>query len=149
MVKRGRKVADVAERLGVSSHILCRWVKAAQPDDSDARRAALVEARSEILKLRAQLKRTEEERDVLGKGPRGTLPGSPSKVPLHQRSSPPLPHRHAVPRRAGLAQWLLWLAGKAPVRPNARGRAITTTDPQFLRSERQGLRIPEGVPRPA
>lgn len=46
MVKRGRKVADVAERLGVSSHILYRWVKAAQPDDSDARRAALVEARS-------------------------------------------------------------------------------------------------------
>jgi transposase len=70
VVKRGHKVADVAERLGVSSHTLYQWVKGAQPDESDARRAELVEARSEILKLRAQLKRTEEERDILKKAAR-------------------------------------------------------------------------------
>jgi hypothetical protein len=40
-------------------------VKGAQPDKSDARQAGQVEARSEILKLGAQLKPTEEERDVL------------------------------------------------------------------------------------
>lgn len=39
-------------------------MKAAQPDEADTRLAEMVEARSEILKLRAQLKRTEEERDI-------------------------------------------------------------------------------------
>ena len=70
VLKRGHKVADVAERLGVSSHTLYQWVKAAQPDEADTRLAELVEARSEILKLRAQLKRTEEERDILKKAAR-------------------------------------------------------------------------------
>ena len=70
VIKRGHKVADVAKRLGVSSHSLYQWVKAAQPDESDRRDAELVEARSEVLKLRAQLKRTEEERDILKKAAR-------------------------------------------------------------------------------
>jgi transposase len=114
VLKRGHKVADVAERLGVSSHTLYQWVKSGQPDESDARRAELVEARSEILKLRAQFKRTEEERDILKK-PRGTLPGCPSKVPLHQRASRTLPRGYAVPRPASLAQ-----RHKAQVRPCVR-----------------------------
>jgi len=67
VLKRGHKVADVAERLGVSSHSLYQWVKTAQPNDADRHHAELVEARSEVLKLRAQLKRTEEERDILKK----------------------------------------------------------------------------------
>ena len=70
VLKRGHKVADVAERLGVSSHSLYQWVKAAQPDKSEQTNAELVEARSEILKLRAQLRRTEEERDILKKAAR-------------------------------------------------------------------------------
>lgn len=70
VVKRGHKVADVAERLGVSSHSLYQWVKAAEPNQSDQINAELVEARSEVLKLRAQLRRTEEERDILKKAAR-------------------------------------------------------------------------------
>lgn len=39
VLKRGHKMADVAERLGVSSHTLYQWVKAAKPDESHAHRA--------------------------------------------------------------------------------------------------------------
>ena len=69
-VDRGYSVADVSERLGVSAHSLYKWVKAVKPDKSDEQAAALIEARSEVLKLRAQLKRTEEERDILKKAAR-------------------------------------------------------------------------------
>jgi transposase len=60
----------VSERLGVSAHSLYKWVKAVKPDKTDEQAAALIEARSEVLKLRAQLKRTEEERDILKKAAR-------------------------------------------------------------------------------
>ena len=70
IVDRGYTVAEVSERLGVSSHSLYKWVKAVRPDKSEQHAAELVEARSEILKLRAQLKRTEEERDILKKAAR-------------------------------------------------------------------------------
>ena len=62
IVDRGYSVTEVSERLGVSAHSLYKWVKVVRPDKTDEQAAALVEARSEILKLRAQLKRAEEER---------------------------------------------------------------------------------------
>jgi transposase len=70
IVDRGYSVAEVSERLGVSQHSLYKWVKAIKPDKTDEQAAALVEARSEVLKLRAQLKRVEEERDILKKAAR-------------------------------------------------------------------------------
>ena len=60
IVDRGYSVAEVSERLGVSAHSLYKWVKAVKPDKTDEQAAALVEARSEVLKLRAQLRRAEE-----------------------------------------------------------------------------------------
>jgi len=70
IVDRGYSVTEVSERLGVSAHSLYKWVKAIKPDKTDEQAAALIEARSEVLKLRAQLKRTEEERDILKKAAR-------------------------------------------------------------------------------
>ena len=70
VLDRGYSVAQVSERLGVSAHSLYKWVKAVKPDDSQQRANELVEARSEVLKLRAQLRRTEEERDILKKAAR-------------------------------------------------------------------------------
>ena len=70
IVDRGYSVAEVSERLGVSAHSLYKWVKATKPDKTDEQAAVLIEARSEVLKLRAQLKRTEEERDILKKAAR-------------------------------------------------------------------------------
>ena len=70
IVERGYSVTEVSERLGVSAHSLYKWVRAIKPDKTDEQAAALIEARSEVLKLRAQLKRTEEERDILKKAAR-------------------------------------------------------------------------------
>lgn len=70
VIDLGRSVAEVAERLGVSSHSLHKWVKAVKPDKTDEQAAQLLEAKSEILKLRAELRRTEEERDILKKAAR-------------------------------------------------------------------------------
>jgi len=70
IVERGYSVAEVSERLGVSSHSLYKWVKAVTPDKSEQHEAELVEAKSEVLRLRSQLRRTEEERDILKKAAR-------------------------------------------------------------------------------
>lgn len=67
VLERGYTVAEVSQRLGVSAQSLYKWVKAVKPDKSDAQAAELVEAKSEILRLRAQMRRIEEERDILKK----------------------------------------------------------------------------------
>ena len=65
VVERGYSVPDVAARLGVSAHSLYKWVKAASPDRSEQQSKELLEARSEILRLRSEMRRVEEERDLL------------------------------------------------------------------------------------
>jgi len=70
VIDRGYSVADISERLGVSSHSLYKWVKAAKPDKSEQYASELIEVKSENLKLRAQLRRIEEERDILKKAAR-------------------------------------------------------------------------------
>ncbi len=70
VLERGHSVPDVSERLGVSAHSLYKWVNAVKPHENEAQANELIEAKSEILKLRAQLHRTEEERDILKKAAR-------------------------------------------------------------------------------
>ena len=67
VVERGYSVADISARLGVSSHSLYKWVKAVTPDKTERHASELLEAKSEILRLRAQMRRLEEERDILKK----------------------------------------------------------------------------------
>ena len=67
VVERGYSVKEVSERLGVSAHSLYKWVNGIKPDKTEQRAQELVEARSEVLKLRAELRRTQEERDILKK----------------------------------------------------------------------------------
>ena len=70
VVERGYSVAEVSARLGVSTHSLYKWVKAVTPDKTEKQAADLLEAKSEILRLRAQMRRMEEERDILKKAAR-------------------------------------------------------------------------------
>jgi transposase len=111
VVERGYSVAEVAARLGVSTHSLHKWVKAVKPTKDEKQAAELIEAKSEILRLRAQMWRVEEERDLLKK-PRGTLPGSPSEVPLHERTSPSLFHCFDVPYASSYPGGLLSMASQ-------------------------------------
>jgi transposase len=46
---------------GVSAHSLYKWVKAFMPTKDEKQSAELVEAKSEILRLRSQMRRLEEE----------------------------------------------------------------------------------------
>lgn len=65
VTERGYSVAEVSARIGVSAHSLYKWVKAVSPDTSEQQSKELLEAESEILRLRAQMRRLEEERDLL------------------------------------------------------------------------------------
>ncbi len=62
VIERGYSVAEIAAGFGVSTHSLYKWVKAVTPDKSEKQASELLEAKSEILRLRAQMRRLEEER---------------------------------------------------------------------------------------
>jgi len=65
VTERGYPVAEVASRLGVSAHSLYQWLKR-----YDAKRAQATEPadqQAEIRRLKAELKRVTEERDILKK----------------------------------------------------------------------------------
>ena len=70
IIERGHSVAEVSAKLGVSAHSLYKWVNAVKPDKTDQQASELLAAKSEILRLRAQLHRSEEERDILKKAAR-------------------------------------------------------------------------------
>ena len=70
VVDRGHPVAEVAERLGVSTHSLYAWIKAVKPSKNEQQAQELNDAKKEILSLRAKLRRAEEERDILKKAAR-------------------------------------------------------------------------------
>ena len=67
VVERGFSVADVANRLGVSAQSLYKWVRASEPSDEEKSKAELIEVKRENLRLRAELARSQEERDILKK----------------------------------------------------------------------------------
>ena len=67
VVERGYSVTDVSKRLGVSAQSLYKWVKATRPSNEDKDKVELAEVRRENLRLRAELSRATEERDILKK----------------------------------------------------------------------------------
>ncbi len=67
VVDRGYAVKDVAKNLGVAPANLYKWVKQTKPTPEKRRDDELLEAKRDVLKLKAQLRRAEEERDILKK----------------------------------------------------------------------------------
>ena len=65
VVERGHRVAEVAERLGVSGHSLYNWIK--RYDKPVEQRQEDVDLQAENRRLKAELKRVSEERDILKK----------------------------------------------------------------------------------
>lgn len=70
VLEQRHTVPEVSDRLGVSARSLYKWVNAVKPTENEAQANELLEAKSEILRLRAELKRTEDERDILKKAAR-------------------------------------------------------------------------------
>jgi transposase len=62
---RGHPVAEVASRLGVTTHSLYEWLK--KYSVSAPERQAVQGQEIELRKLKAELKRVTEERDILKK----------------------------------------------------------------------------------
>ena len=67
VLDRGHTVKEVSENLGVGTHNLYKWVKQARPSPERKRDDELLESKREVLKLKAELRRTQEERDILKK----------------------------------------------------------------------------------
>jgi transposase len=65
IVERGHPVLEVSARLGVSTHSLYKWVKELQL--SPGQRQEQHSQTEELRRLRAELKRATEERDILKK----------------------------------------------------------------------------------
>lgn len=65
VTERGHPVAEVASRLGVTPHSMYQWLKkysVAEPE-----RQAAHDREAELRRLKAELKRVTEERDILKK----------------------------------------------------------------------------------
>lgn len=67
VTERGYSVADVATRLGVSSQSLYKWVKATSPCKEDELANELAAIKRENLRLKSDLRRAQEDRELLKK----------------------------------------------------------------------------------
>lgn len=69
VTERGFRVADVAQRLGVSTHSLYEWLRkaksAANADGAEAALLPTAKDSAEVRRLKAEIKRLTEERDIL------------------------------------------------------------------------------------
>ena len=65
IVERGHPVAEVSARLGVSTHSLYKWMKDQQLPPGQ--RQERLSQNEELRRLKAELKRVTEERDILKK----------------------------------------------------------------------------------
>lgn len=65
VTQRGYSVVEVAERVGVSANSLYKWVRESRPAQAEA--GELAASKLEIQKLKAELRRVQEERDILKK----------------------------------------------------------------------------------
>lgn len=65
VTERGYSVADVAERLGTTTHSLYAWLK--KYGEPLPQQAAKSDLQDEVAKLKSELRRVTEERDILKK----------------------------------------------------------------------------------
>ena len=65
VTERGYSVVEVADRLGVTAHSLYAWIKKFGPNEPEKRE--LDNAQEELRRVKAELRRVTEERDILKK----------------------------------------------------------------------------------
>ena len=108
VIDKGHSVVDVAKRLGIAEGVLYTWVskfkKADEPQSND-----LKAIQAEMTKLKAELRRTTEERDILKRPPR-TLQNSPSEVRIYSSSPSRIQTHQHVPCSQSSPQRLLRMA---------------------------------------
>lgn len=65
VTERGYSVADVAKRLGTTTHSLYAWLR--KYGEPSPQQSAKTDLQEEVAKLKAELRRVTEERDILKK----------------------------------------------------------------------------------
>lgn len=65
ITERGYSVAEVAERLGTTTHSLYAWLR--RYGEQSPQQIDNTESQAEITQLKAELRRVTEERDILKK----------------------------------------------------------------------------------
>lgn len=63
ITERGHKVSDVAERLGVTSKSLANWMQ--KYGNTNHQHGAIIDQQAELRRLKAELRRVIEERNIL------------------------------------------------------------------------------------
>lgn len=67
ITERGHGVAEVAKRLGISDKSLYVWLKQSHRHSNSHAKDDVLALKSELSRMKAELKRTTEERDILKK----------------------------------------------------------------------------------
>jgi transposase len=67
VTERGHGVVDVAKRLGMSDKSLYLWVRLAKEQPGVGSGEKRIQLKAEVSRLKAELKRANEERDILKK----------------------------------------------------------------------------------
>jgi len=65
VTERGYSVAEVAERLGTTTHSLYAWIK--RHGEQSPQQISMADSQAENARLKAELRRVTEERDILKK----------------------------------------------------------------------------------
>lgn len=138
ITERGYPVAEVSKRLGVSPHSLYAWKKKfSKPSGSgDADETA------EIRRLKKELARVTEERDILKKPPR-ISPRMQSEIRVHSRASPAVHGSGDVPLPSYPTQRFLRLAEESTEQAGVGRCASDGAHQQYLDGKWQGLWLPQ------
>lgn len=122
---RGYSVLDVADRLGVTTKSLYEWIK--RYGDNAEQYQAAKQKEDEIRRLKADLMRVTEERDIL-KRPHSTLPRSPGEVRIYQATRRPSSSQTDVPGHGYSPERLLRLEEATCIRPSKRQSTTSGVD---------------------
>nr|GEU28231.1 hypothetical protein [Tanacetum cinerariifolium] len=142
VAQRGHPVSEVAERLGVSIHSLYAWTKRyGMPEEE---RKAVDAQSEEMRRLKAELKRVTEERDILKKAAAGLTPQEKSELWNRWKDGQSLSEiGRALGKHAGSIHTVL--AAKGGIMPRIRARranALTCTEREEIsRDLAQGISL--------
>ncbi|OOY26343.1 hypothetical protein BMI90_18250 [Thioclava sp. L04-15] len=138
ITERGFPVREVAERLGVSQYSLYSWKKKfAKASSGDAEKDA------EIRRLKRELLRVTEERDILKKRRPRISPGMPSEIRVRGRASRAVLYSGDVSLLTYSAEWLLRVAEGPTEQASSRRRAADCSAEGGMGGKWQGLRSPQ------
>ncbi|URL00580.1 IS3 family transposase [Pseudomonas sp. BYT-1] len=130
---KGKPVAEVAERLGMSVHSLYAWIKVYSKPQ--AKRQQDDDQQAELRKLRAELKRVTEERDILKKAGRGLCQGVRLKYAFIKTHSTDYPVRRLCQTlKVHPSSYYAWLAEPQSARAKEDQRLLGLIKHAWLES---------------